>query len=62
MQTTLKVNKAFLTVKQPNNYFAEIEQAAFSPSNMVPGVAMTPDPSKFLNLNWTAAFDHDKFL
>ncbi|EAW09048.1 catalase [Aspergillus clavatus NRRL 1] len=30
--------------KNPENYFAEIEQAAFSPSNMVPGIAMTPDP------------------
>ncbi|KAK1763180.1 catalase-like domain-containing protein [Phialemonium atrogriseum] len=30
--------------KNPGNYFAEIEQAAFSPSNMVPGIAMTPDP------------------
>ncbi|KAI9040353.1 catalase [Aspergillus affinis] len=30
--------------KNPGNFFAEIEQAAFSPSNMVPGVAMTPDP------------------
>ncbi|KGO78083.1 Catalase, mono-functional, heme-containing [Penicillium italicum] len=30
--------------KNPENYFAEIEQAAFSPSNMVPGFAMTPDP------------------
>ncbi|RFU27762.1 hypothetical protein B7463_g8571, partial [Scytalidium lignicola] len=28
----------------PNNYFAEIEQAAFSPSNMVPGIAPSPDP------------------
>ncbi|KAJ9214473.1 hypothetical protein DTO166G4_3877 [Paecilomyces variotii] len=30
--------------KNPENWFAEIEQAAFSPSNMVPGIAMTPDP------------------
>ncbi|OQE31119.1 hypothetical protein PENFLA_c002G03523 [Penicillium flavigenum] len=30
--------------KNPENYFAEIEQAAFSPSNMVPGIAVTPDP------------------
>ncbi|KAH7134486.1 catalase-like domain-containing protein [Dactylonectria estremocensis] len=30
--------------KNPSNWFAEIEQAAFSPSNMVPGIAMTPDP------------------
>jgi catalase len=32
---------------QPENYFAEIEQAAFSPSNMVQGIAATPDPSTF---------------
>ncbi|KAF7591839.1 hypothetical protein BBP40_001036 [Aspergillus hancockii] len=30
--------------KNPTNYFAEIEQAAFSPSNMVPGITYTPDP------------------
>ncbi|KAL4886163.1 catalase-like domain-containing protein [Aspergillus karnatakaensis] len=30
--------------KNPENYFAEIEQAAFSPSNMVPGIAASPDP------------------
>jgi catalase len=41
---------AKLTVAyQPENYFAEIEQAAFSPSNMVPGIAATPDPSTSLN-------------
>ncbi|EXJ71410.1 catalase [Cladophialophora psammophila CBS 110553] len=28
----------------PKNWFAEIEQAAFSPSNMVPGLAASPDP------------------
>ncbi|KAK6531116.1 hypothetical protein TWF281_007941 [Arthrobotrys megalospora] len=30
--------------KNPKNYFAEIEQAAFSPSNMVPGIAPSADP------------------
>lgn len=30
--------------KNPENWFAEIEQAAFSPSNMVPGIAPSPDP------------------
>lgn len=30
--------------KNPDNWFAEIEQAAFSPSNMVPGIAPSPDP------------------
>ncbi|KAK5206785.1 catalase A [Exophiala xenobiotica] len=33
-----------LTLKQnPNNYFQEIEQAAFSPSNMVPGIGPSAD-------------------
>ena len=27
----------------PKNYFAEVEQAAFSPGNMVPGIAASPD-------------------
>ncbi|KAK3367515.1 catalase-like domain-containing protein [Podospora didyma] len=30
--------------KNPDNYFADIEQAAFSPSTMVPGIAPTADP------------------
>ncbi len=29
--------------RNPANYFAEIEQAAFSPSNVVPGVGFSPD-------------------
>ena len=29
--------------RNPDNYFAEIEQAAFSPSNTVPGVSHSPD-------------------
>ena len=29
--------------KNPDNYFAEIEQAAFSPSNIVPGIGFSPD-------------------
>ncbi|KAK1671491.1 catalase [Colletotrichum godetiae] len=34
-----------LTLNQnPENYFAEIEQAAFSPSHLVPGVEPTADP------------------
>lgn len=30
--------------QNPSNWFAEIEQAAFSPSSMVPGIAPSPDP------------------
>jgi catalase len=30
--------------RNPQNYFAEIEQVAFSPSNMVPGVEPSADP------------------
>ena len=29
--------------RNPENYFAQIEQAAFNPSNMVPGVGPSPD-------------------
>lgn len=29
--------------RNPENYFAEIEQAAFAPSNIVPGVGFSPD-------------------
>lgn len=29
--------------RNPANYFAEVEQAAFSPANMVPGIGFSPD-------------------
>ncbi|MFB3302037.1 catalase [Pseudomonas sp. AMR01] len=29
--------------RNPQNFFAEVEQAAFGPSNMVPGVGLSPD-------------------
>ena len=29
--------------RNPDNHFAEIEQAAFSPSNVVPGIGYSPD-------------------
>ena len=29
--------------KNPRNYFSEVEQAAFSPSNKVPGIGLSPD-------------------
>ncbi len=29
--------------RNPEHYFAEVEQAAFSPSNIVPGIAWSPD-------------------
>ncbi|MBD9485237.1 catalase [Pseudomonas sp. PDM14] len=29
--------------RNPLNYFAEVEQAAFAPSNLVPGVGLSPD-------------------
>ncbi|EEH38992.2 catalase [Paracoccidioides lutzii Pb01] len=34
----------FTLCENPQNYFAEIEQAAFSPSHMVPGVEPSADP------------------
>ena len=29
--------------RNPQNYFAEVEQAAFAPSNVVPGIGFSPD-------------------
>ena len=29
--------------RNPENYFAEVEQAAFEPSNVVPGISFSPD-------------------
>ncbi|CAH0018861.1 unnamed protein product, partial [Clonostachys rhizophaga] len=34
----------FTLNKNPNNYFQDIEQACFSPSNMVPGIGPSADP------------------
>ena len=33
----------FVLDRNPTNYFAEIEQAAFAPSNLVPGIGLSPD-------------------
>ncbi len=29
--------------RNPANYFAEVEQAAFTPANVVPGISFSPD-------------------
>ena len=29
--------------RNPDNFFAEVEQAAFSPANVVPGIGFSPD-------------------
>jgi catalase len=33
----------FTLNRNPDNYFAEVEQAAFEPANLIPGVAPSPD-------------------
>ncbi|KAI8579926.1 hypothetical protein K450DRAFT_239755 [Umbelopsis ramanniana AG] len=33
----------FILNKNPDNYFCEVEQSAFSPSHLVPGLDVTPD-------------------
>ncbi|OHD67911.1 MAG: catalase [Spirochaetes bacterium RBG_16_49_21] len=38
----IKIGKLVLN-RNPLNYFAEVEQAAFSPGNLVPGIAASPD-------------------
>lgn len=38
----IKIGKLVLN-RNPENYFADVEQAAFSPGNLVPGIAISPD-------------------
>lgn len=38
----IKIGKLVLN-RNPINYFAEVEQAAFGPGNLVPGIAASPD-------------------
>ncbi len=33
----------FVLNENPENYFQDVEQAAFSPANLVPGIALSPD-------------------
>jgi catalase len=40
--TPIKIGKLVLN-RNPVNYFAEVEQAAFCPGNVVPGIAISPD-------------------
>ncbi|XP_044757581.1 catalase-like [Coccinella septempunctata] len=41
-QPLIKVGRLLLN-KNPSNYFAEVEQLAFSPSNITPGIWISPD-------------------
>ena len=38
----IKIGKLVLN-RNPENYFAEVEQAAFCPGNLVPGIAISPE-------------------
>jgi catalase len=33
----------FVLNKNPTNYFAEVEQAAFAPAHVIPGIEFSPD-------------------
>lgn len=33
----------FVLDRNPTNYFADIEQVGFAPSNMIPGIEASPD-------------------
>lgn len=54
----IRVGKAVLN-RNPSNYFAEIEQSAFSPGNVVPGVEFSPD--KMLQTRLFAYSDADRY-
>lgn len=39
----LKEVSIFELNKNPDNYFQDVEQAAFNPANLVPGISFSPD-------------------
>ena len=45
--------------RNPENYFAEVEQAAFEPSNVVPGISFSPD--KMLQFRIVAYADAHRY-
>ena len=45
--------------RNPKNYFAEVEQSAFSPANLVPGIE--PSPDKMLQVI-SPFFKHKKII
>jgi catalase len=45
--------------RNPDNYFAEVEQAAFSPANVVPGISHSPD--KMLQLRIVSYADAHRY-
>jgi len=45
--------------RNPENYFAEVEQAAFSPANVVPGISFSPD--KMLQFRIVAYADAHRY-
>ena len=45
--------------RNPKNYFAEVEQSAFSPANLVPGIE--PSPDKMLQVI-CPVFKHKKII
>lgn len=40
----VNVTDAYCTVTDVKNYFAEIEQVAFAPSHLIPGIEPSADP------------------
>ena len=45
--------------RNPKSYFAEVEQIAFAPSHMIPGIEASPD--KMLQVNDWIEFNNLKF-
>ena len=41
--------------RNPENYFAEVEQAAFNPANIVPGIGFSPDKMLQGRFSWRRA-------
>jgi catalase len=43
--------------RNPKNYFADVEQIAFSPIHMIPGIEASPDKMLQVSLTLTCSYD-----
>lgn len=50
----LKIVGRMVLDRNPENYFAEVEQLAFAPSHMVPGIE--PSPDKMLQVWYSVGY------
>jgi catalase len=47
--------------RNPNDYFAEVEQIAFAPAHMIPGIEASPDKMLQVVIFWSRELKKNRF-